>query len=408
MITMPKKTDIKLINKTNILQLVRNYGETTQPEIAKELGLSKPTVSALVEELIADRYIKVNGVGTSTDQGGKRPRIIAFNAEGGGIISLYVGVRRIEAALVDLSANILCSVKVGMKETDSIEKIMDCVFEAVEKLFYKAQQISVPVLGIGVGCPGLVETRTGMIVHSSNFPVFNRVRIGEMLAERFGRQVWVDNSSRNLVMAEKLFGLGRDVSTFVSLETQVGIGAGVIINNQIMRGLDDSFGEVGHTTIQIDGPVCTCGNRGCWETYASSRALLRTLSERLEETAVLKELLPPEEELSMAYIVEAIQKGDVLVQKIAIEDLGKYLGVGIANIVNMLNPELLVVQGEFACLGEALLERIRAEVKARALPTPASRVRIAFSELGEDANIMGAGALVLKELFDHPLYLFSS
>ncbi|MBP1931317.1 ROK family transcriptional regulator [Ammoniphilus resinae] len=408
MLIISRKTDVKQINKLGILKLIRNLEETTQPEISKELGLSRPTVSSLVDELIGEGFIKVSGIGTSTDQGGKRPKLIAFNSKGGAIISLHLGFRFIEAALIDLSANTLWKINKPTTKKESKSSILAKIYEMVEELNEKANTLEILVRGIGVGCPGLVETQTGKIITATNFENLHDFSLGESLFEKFQTPVWVDNECRNLVLAEKMFGDGKDIQTFVSLETDVGIGAGIIINQQIVRGIDNSFGEIGHTTIQMDGPACQCGNEGCWEVFASSNALQVKVAKNLSRTLKLKEMVESPDDLSIQLIAEAIEQGDTVVEQMAIYDLGKYLGVGIANLANTLNPELVIIHGEMSLLGDRLIEQIERHVRLRALPVPKQRMRVKFSQLGEMANLIGSGALVLKELFDNPDYLFTN
>ncbi|WP_047151822.1 ROK family transcriptional regulator [Aneurinibacillus tyrosinisolvens] len=407
MLPISRKIDVKQSNKLSVLQFIRHRGETTQPEISRELSVSRPTVSTLVDELISEGYIRVTGIGTSTDQGGKRPKLIAFNPRGGGIIALHLTVNMLSGALLDLSANLLFEQKIPMTPRISRDHLLTRILQMTEHLFHKAEEFKISVRGIGVGCPGLIETSTGTILTAANFEAINNFPIGDSLASRFQTPVWVDNECRNLGLAEKIFGLGQDVNTFVSLMTDIGIGAGIIIDNQILRGKDDSFGEVGHATIQMDGPLCQCGNRGCWEVYASSNALLTKVAQEMPKTIVLKNMIIAEDELSIQRIIEAIEKGDTVVEQMAIDELGKYLGVGITNLVNAMNPELIVIHGEMVNLGQPLLQRIEREIQQRALPVPKARVRIKFSELGREANIIGSGALVLQELFNDPEYLFS-
>jgi predicted NBD/HSP70 family sugar kinase/biotin operon repressor len=408
LLTISRKTDIKQINKLSILQLIRNTEETTQPEISKELGLSRPTVSALVEELIAEGYIKISGIGSSTDQGGKRPKIIAFNPRGGGIIALHLAVYTIKAALLDLSANVLYELHDSVTPKERQETIIGKIMEMIGTLFDKANDLNISVKGIGVGCPGLIETSTGTILTATNFETMNGCILGESLFSTFNLPVWVDNECRNLVLAEKMFGEGKNVDTFISLMTDVGIGAGIIIDNRIMRGKDDSFGEIGHTTIEMNGLRCQCGNLGCWEMYASSKALFSRIHQYLPRTLKLKYMMESEDELSIDLIAEAIRQGDTVVEELAINELGEYLGVGIANLVNSFNPELLIIHGEMNSLGKGLIIEIEKQIQIRALPVPKEKVRVIFSKLGGKANLIGAGGLVLKELFDNPEYLFSS
>ncbi|MDQ0338303.1 putative NBD/HSP70 family sugar kinase [Caldalkalibacillus uzonensis] len=407
MLNTNKKIDVKLTHKISILEYVRCRIRTTKPQIAKDLGISTPTASSLVDELIEEGYLKVDGTGSSTELGGKRPKIIAFHPRGKSIIAVHLGIELLDMALIDLSASILFRIQERNRRDESKEQLLHKLTLQVGELIKKAEDLKIPVLGIGVGSPGLVETKTGTIRDASNFSILNNVNLGDLLSERFNKPVWVDNECKNLSLAEKWFGQD-EAQTIISLMTDGGIGAGVIIDNQMMRGIDDSFGEIGHTTLNFNGPKCRCGNRGCWETYASSDALLKQVSENMNQTTWLKQMVDSAEDLTLPLIAKAVENGDPVVEQIAIYDLGTYLGIGIANLVNTFNPELVIIHGEMSCLGERLLEHIRYEMHMRALPIPAARVNLKFSKLGRNANIMGAGALVLKELFENPECLFNS
>ncbi|GIP40817.1 transcriptional regulator [Paenibacillus sp. J31TS4] len=405
MLTIARQPDIKQANKVRILHAIRETGETTQPELGRKLGLSRPTVSALVEELVAEGYIQFSGVGVSTDQGGKRPKLVAFHARGGGIVALHFNQYAIRGALLDLSAGVLEELRTEVLEEDSRDAIMIKLREAAGELLRKAKRLGLPVKGIGAGCPGLVETGTGTARTAMNVQAIHDIRVGEVLREAFGLPVWVDNECRNLVLAEKMFGEGRDAGTFISLMTDYGIGAGIMIDDRLMRGKDDSFGEIGHTTVQMDGLPCTCGNRGCWERYASSNALIERVRSRLP-AARLREL-ERDGELTIGRIGEAVRQGDPLIRELAVEELGGYLAVGIANLVNAINPERVILHGELLNLGDELTDVVNREVQRRALPIPRERVRVLRSGLGPKANLIGSGALVLKELFECPELLFS-
>lgn len=402
-----KQPDIKLSNKTRILEFVRNQGQTTKPEIAKELDISRPTVSALVDELIEEGFLEDAGIGRSTELGGKRPKIIAFRPSGGGIIAVHIGIEMLDMALIDLSAHILFRLQIKNQPGISKEEILRTLMDNTAKLIDKGKAMNLSIMGIGVGSPGVIERSSGTIRIASHFHVLNDTHLGELLKKTFQVPVWVDNECSNLGLAEQWFGIGQ-ASNFVTLMTDIGIGAGIVINDQIMRGADASFGEIGHTTIHFEGPNCRCGNRGCWEMYASSGALIHRVAERLHETTHLKRKVSVKDELTVHLIAEALKQGDRVVEQLAIHELGYYLGIGLVNIVNTFNPELIIIHGAMTELGEPLLARLYREIQTRALPTPASRVEIKFSTLKQDANILGAGALVLKELFDSPAYLFSA
>jgi N-acetylglucosamine repressor len=398
--------DIKQSNKMNVLQYIRQHKESTKPEIAKELGYSAPTVSKLVDELVEISYVKINGRGTSTDQGGKRPKLFAFNPMGGSIVALHVGVKTIEVALLNLEGEVLFHISEKIKTKDSSDKIIEIIENYIEMLMNKSAERGLRTLAIGIGCPGLVEFATGTILKSYNINALENVQLGTRLRQRFDCPVWIDNECNNLALAEKWFGEGGAHGTAINLLTEAGIGSGIIIDHQLIRGEDNSFGEVGHTVIDINGPVCYCGNQGCWEIFASTEALLKRMERTKEQSDYLRNTIGIEAELNLTIISEAIQQGDPWVKQIAIAELGKYLAIGIVNMVNIFNPNSIIIHGEMKILGSSLLEEITKWVQKMALPVPSSRVQIKFSKLGDNAHIIGAGALCIKELFESPDELF--
>ncbi len=395
-----KRVDLRLLNTIRILKYVRKHHKTTKPTIAKALGISTPTVSSLVDQLIEDGFIETVGLGESTDQGGKPPKIISFIPTSRAIISIYIGIGVVDVALMDLHSTIL-----GREKTKEIgtskEALLQSVIIKTKNMIKKAKQLNIPILGIGVGSLGLIETKTGIIRKATNYSLIDDLPIKEKLTEEFGLTVMVDNECNNLALAELFFGT-EQVQTFISLTTDSGIGAGIIINNQIMRGIDDSFGEIGHTSIHFDGRMCTCGNKGCWETYASSFALINDIAKRLKETTHLKKWIKEKDEITIPLIVRALREGDEVVKQVAIDELGTYLGIGLANIINTFNPELIIIHGEMTALGEPLMMKIKEEIRRRSFPISAKRVKIKKSRLTDEAQLLGAGALVLKEFFENP------
>jgi predicted NBD/HSP70 family sugar kinase len=466
-----KKNDSKRTNKLNILQIVRHSGETTKPALAKALGISMPTSSSLVDELIGEGFLQISGIGASTEQGGKKPKLITLNPQGRYAAALHIGARKVEGAVVDLLGGLHHRLSEPLPPHRTQQAVGRALSAVAGRVLELARSADMPVVGIGVGLPGLVDRHKGPTT-AVNFSEVNGLRIDREL-EPFGLPVWIDNECRNSALAEQWFGLGRQKRNFVSLFTDGGIGAGFLIDGQMVRGMDESFGEIGHTVIQMDGRPCRCGNHGCWETYASSDALLETVRDRLHEADWLNARVMSGEPLTVALIVQALERSNAVelreagsrpadegsgaesrerqadgggsaeihaslpdfdgnagtptglggvavsesdftasinrenrVIQAAINELGDYLAVGLGNIVNLFNPELIVIHGEMTMLGEPLLSRVRQSLLGRALPAAAARADIRFTGFGEHANLIGAGSLAWRETFDEPELLF--
>ncbi|BBH18987.1 xylose repressor [Paenibacillus baekrokdamisoli] len=401
-----RTTDIRLSNKLHLLQFVRQRGEVTKPEIEKQLGFSAPTVSTLIDEMVHEGFIKYKGMGSSTGQGGKRPKIFTFNPTGRGIIGIHIGVRSIQAALMDLEANILFRVDCPLKPKVQIHTMMSILDSLIKECVDEARRRHIFLLGIGLGCPGVVDFKTGKVLRSINMPVLEQESFGDIWIKEYDIPAWIDNECNNLALGEKWFGLTGAAGTTLNLLTEEGIGAGIIIDEQLIRGASNSFGEVGHMVIERDGAQCHCGNRGCWEMHSSTSALLSLLEKYANQSAILTEALEQNGELTMDDIVNALEADDKVTQSIAIKELSISLSIGLTNLVNIFNPDAIIVHGEMTRLGAPLLSELRRIVKEQALPISAEQVHIAFSELGEEAHLIGAGALCIKELFEFPEALF--
>ncbi|WP_409345011.1 ROK family protein [Paenibacillus sp. MBLB4367] len=399
-----KRNDSKRTNKLNILQLARHAEETTKPELAKTLGISMPTSSSLVDELIGEGFLKISGVGASTEQGGKKPKLITVNPVGRFAAALHIGARQVEGAVVDLLGGLHHRIAEPLPPHPSQQTVGSTLAAVAGRVLKLAHGSGMPVVGIGVGLPGLVVRHLGSTT-AVNFAEVNGLRIDREL-ESFGLPVWIDNECRNSALAEQWFGLGKRKRNFISLFTDGGIGAGLLIDGHMVRGMDESFGEVGHTVVQMGGRPCRCGNRGCWETYASSDALLANVRECLPGSNWLNARVQDGEPLTVRLVAQAVEHGDAGALLAAIDELGDYLAVGLGNIVNLFNPELIVIHGEMTMLGERLLGRVRQSMQGKALPAAASRAEIRFTGFGEHANLIGAGSLAWKEAFDQPELLF--
>jgi N-acetylglucosamine repressor len=398
-----KPTDIKQSNTLNILQFVRRHGTTSKPEIAKSLGMSRPTVSLLVDELVEWGYLKNSGIGSSTIHGGKRPQLFDFNPDAGVVTALRIGINVFEAALLNFDAKFVCHLSVPIEEPENRDYLIRQIYLLMDQIMEKAREKKIKISGIGIGSIGVVETATGTVVLSYSLKGINNVPVGQLIEERYGLPVFIDNSSRVLALAEQLYGHASNVENFVLIETDDGIGTGIVMNGNIYRGLDDSIGEFGHTTIDWNGPLCRCGSRGCWEQFVAKRNFLSRVTQLVNQGAdsYLRTKLEERQVLTINDIMMGCELNDPLTLKL-MEEHGVYLGVGIANLVNMINPEIVLLHGEVAKLEKYLYPFLLKTTNERALPKPRKRVKILFSELGEEAYLIGAGSLVVNQFFANP------
>lgn len=275
--------------------------------------------------------------------------------------------------------------------------VLDRMRELIGALLEQGRSEGLDVRGIGLGIPGVVDTRRGVCAFSPNIP-FRDTPIAGPIAEAFGLPAYVDNDVRVHTLAEWCFGAGQGVANFVVVKVGTGIGGGLVLGGRPYAGPTASAGEVGHQTLCPEGPPCGCGNRGCLEALAAGPAIARRAREALAGSDGASSRLRPLFEqdpggVTAAAVADAAQAGDPLAVRV-LEETGRWLGIGLANLVTVLNPDLIIVGGRVSRAGDHLLGPARREVAARVMAVPARHVRIVASPLGDDAGPMGAAMLV--------------
>lgn len=309
------------------------------------------------------------------------------------IIGMDLGGTKIASALLDTNLDVVKSDTVYTQTEAGPEGVADQMADSVARLTEGLGKEA--VLGVGVASAGLVEPGTGNILYSPNLH-WRDVPLKRMLSDRLHQEVYVDNDVNMAALGELHFGAGQGVRHMVCVFVGTGIGSGIVVDGHLYEGANGFAGEVGHTTIQWDGPPCPSGNPGCWESYASGTAMARRAREALEagEASILPELVGADlSKLRVEAISEAATRGDALSNRI-IEETGEYLGAGLSNLVNTLNPELIVLGGGVIRGVPQLFELAQASVRRRALTDAVSALRFSKAHFGREAGVIGAGVLV--------------
>jgi glucokinase len=277
-----------------------------------------------------------------------------------------------------------------------VANIKECIREVLRKAHLSLEEIS----GIGIGSPGPLNTRTGIVVSPANLTGWRNVPLRKMLEDEFKVRVVLDNDANAAAYAEKWAGAGKGVDNLVVFTLGTGVGGGIIIDGKLLRGPDDTAGEVGHCTIDYNGYPCKCGNRGCLETYVSATGIVRRTIEAIRKgrQTIISTMVDGDlDRLTSKIVHEALEKGDQLACEI-FEETGRLLGAGIANIINTLNPEMIVISGGVIQAGEHLFGPTKDEVRRRAFEEPARTARIVPARLGGDAGVIGAAGILLQQL----------
>jgi len=289
------------------------------------------------------------------------------------IIGLDLGGTKIAAAAANERGRILSELIVPTEAPKGKKQVIANLERAIETL---ARSVKGKLIKIGVGVPGPIDYNQGLVIEPPNLPGWKRVNLKAILTKRFKVPVFIDNDANCAALGEALFGAGKSARNFIYMTVSTGIGGGIIIDRKVYRGANGSAGEFGHMIIDPRGYKCGCGNRGDLEAMASGTSIKTRSGED-----------------AMAIHIRA-QQGDRKAIKV-INDTAKYLGIGIANLVNIFNPEMVVIGGGLSNLGEMLLKPTRQEFKKHALKLPAKSVKIVRAKLRDKSGLMGAVALCL-------------
>lgn len=382
---------MKNMNTTLILNIIRENKEISRANVAKMSGLTPATVTNITGELISMGLICEAQRGES--KGGRKPVMLRIIEDAYYVIGVYMGSKVIEIVLSDIEANIIKDVQIknlsGMTQETALSEIIRIIKELID-------QSSKPVIGIGVGIHGLVKKDEGIAIFSPNLG-WENVRVKDILMSEFELPVIVDNDVRAMTLGERLAGSAKHISDFILVYVGSGIGGSIVLNDKLYDGATGVAGEFGHTTLIPDGPKCSCGNHGCFQALASEGAMLdhyKKLSHRENENIDFLTLL-------------ALYNDDDPAAKESIHEGARYIGLGIANLINIFNPSLVILSGNIAKLGSKVLNIINNEVKKRCMEYMQSSTRIVLSKSKSEGFMRGVACLVIGELYKNPSKLLN-
>ncbi len=384
---------IRALNRSYVLNMINAFGPIARAEIARRTGLSPATVTGITAELISNSLVFEKEAGGS--RGGRPPILLAFNPKGGYVIGIKLTDEAATGALTDLEATVVAKKRVslsGRSPEDVVADLADLVFSLLEESQMSAAQL----MGVGVGVAGIVDAGNGLLRQS---PIYgwHDVPLSEMLQSLVGAPVYVDNDVNTLALTEKWFGAGQGVDHFLIVTVGRGVGMAIVLNGQLYRGAIGGAGEFGHTVIDPEGPVCECGKKGCLEAYVGDLGLVRMAQEAAATGQIGRQVSNVAELLSMA------RSGDPGAQAIFAR-AGNYLGLGIANLINLLNPQKILISGEGASAGDWLFAPMRDSVLNNVMPGLDQDTEIQIDPWGDDAWARGAASLVLRKLFESPVH----
>jgi len=377
---------IKTINRNLVLTHLRNSPGISRAELAKLTGLTRGTVSTIIQDLLDAGLVVEKG--TSQGAVGRPSTQLMLDTDRHALIGATLETDHLSVVVTTLGADILFAHDETFRNQGNPEAVLDQLGQVLASILHSTTR---HVLGIGVGVAGIVDAREGVLVRADHYG-WHQVPIRQPLAERLGTQVEVERSSHAALLGEQYFGAARDASHVLYVDVEArGIGGSYSAQDELIAGWRHFGCEFGHMTIEPAGPLCVCGNHGCWEMLASEKAALRFAQEGGLNVA----------DLTFPQLVALAYQGNSMAQA-ALHRMGTYLGIGLANLMNIYDPQLVIVGGRVTSAGELVWGPMRRTLAERALAEIHQDVRIVPATLGERSTTVGSACLVFRSLLTSP------
>ncbi len=373
---------LRELNRLRVIDALRQRGTASRSEIARHTGLSRTTVTTLVNDLQA-RGLVVELPLAEIHGRGRPPTLLRLDPSVGAVVGIHFDHHHLRVAVADLSSTVLAEQWEGLDVDRAAEEALDSAAELVEVVLAEAGIERERVVGVGVALAGPVS-RDGTVGSTVILPGWEGLNALDELTRRLDLQVAVDNDANLGALAEVSFGAGRGMSDVIYLMVSSGVGAGIVIDGRLNRGVTGLGGEIGHVRVRPDGAVCRCGNRGCLETVASTDAVLS--------------LLRPThgQELGLRGLAELLDTGDAAALRV-VNDAGREIGRVVAGLCNVLSPAGVIVGGDLGVVAAPLMTGIREALDRYALPAVRAAIELRAGVLGERAEVLGALALVIGD-----------
>ncbi|WP_461788961.1 ROK family transcriptional regulator [Pedobacter sp.] len=378
--------------KKAIVAYFSKNGNATIADLCAELGLSAPKINNVLTDLIAEGLVK--DFGKLQSRGGRKPNIYGLVMESGYFLGVDVKRSHINIGLTDLQKNLVHLKSNIPYSLNNSEESLDSLCELINNFIKEAPIKKEKILGAGLNLSGRINYATG---YSYSFFHFNEEPLSRVIERSIGLRIFLENDSRAMAFGEFSAGVVHEEKNVLFLNMDYGMGVGIMINSQLYYGKSGFAGEFGHIPFFNNEIICSCGKKGCLETEVSGWALVRKFKEKLSEgsTSILSGM--PIDDIKLSHIIDAAIKDDVLAIELVAE-VGEKLGKGIAVLINIFNPEMVILGGSLAETGEYIRLPIKSSLNKYSLSLVNNDTQLKMSKLGEQAGVVGACLLVRNRL----------
>ncbi|MDY0393500.1 ROK family protein [Virgibacillus halophilus] len=366
-------------------------------DISNHMAIPQPTMTRIIEKLISANILHEQGLGTST--GGRRPILLTFNESCSYAVGVEIGRSDIKVALTNMNGDLLSFTTKETRSDEAIDEIVLKVKKTVDKVLADTGIERSLILGVGIGVPGPLNELEDGRISPPNFYGETDIPMKEMLEEQLDFPVTIDNDANVAALAEKWFGQGKGIANFAYVHADVGVGSGLIINNDIYRGRYGEAGEIGHSTIDVFGKRCACGNYGCLENFVSIPAIIDKFQNSLRHLPTDNQhpFTKRIEHLNFEDVLQAVDEGFGLAQQV-LKETGQLFGAGIANLINLFAPNVVILGGKVGTSHPLFHKEVTETMKTRVLGSKGKDVKVVVTDLNSGV-VSGAAALVIHRFF---------
>ncbi|WP_119071248.1 ROK family transcriptional regulator [Aggregatilinea lenta] len=393
---------LKRLNSALILNRLLAESPQSRAALAQVTGLNRSTISSLVSDLVAQQLIREVGFEPASSRG--RPgMLLELNPAAGCVVSIEINVDYLWVVLTDFMAHPLWSHRIDVPEGTPHSRFLTLAEDLICRALEAGKAHQLKPLGIGLAVPGIVDTHRGALVYAPNLQ-WRSVPFRDLWGHKFGVPLYIENDGNASALGEYYFGVAKGCQDFLFLGTGIGLAGGMMLNGELYRGAGGYAGEIGHILVEGGTELCGCGQRGCWETLVGPRAVIRSIVRALDDgmPSLIPQLVGDQlDQITMQVVVTAADRGDQLARS-TLASVAHHLGKGVANLINIFNPAMIVLGGSLTLAGDYLLPTISHIIATEAMPEPARMVTLALSSQGMSPCIKGAVALVIDQIVREP------
>jgi glucokinase-like ROK family protein len=387
-----------------ILHLIHSGVNNSRLELARQAGLSPASITTIVQRLIKKELVTESEPTRSNL--GRRPVPLEVRKDLAYLIGVDLGSFHLRVVVADINGNILHRSETRTEMREGREQVLERAFYSIRKAIDDSALPPDAIKGIGIAHSGVIDSDAGLVLsypRPGQMAEWKNIPLRQIFQDEFNVPCVLEDGVRTATTAEKCFGLGRDLNNFLYIDVGMGIGAGIFLDGKLYRGAGGNAGEFGHITVDENGPLCSCGNNGCLETVASCAAIIQGVKTAIEQgiDSKIRDLADGDlDRISIELIAQAAAENDSLAFRV-LQKAASYIAIGLADLVNLLNPRVMIFGGAlFRAAPELLSEPLRRIIKQRSLEKSANELQLQVSPLGGEAGALGASRLMAEKILD--------